>query len=67
MTAEIVDLTDYKYTKIAEKFVEIREKSSSEAAQYARETVPSEHFHILSKYIEQELIKRGEYEPKEGL
>lgn len=65
MSADIVDLDDWKYTRIAKTFVEIRKNSPNEAAQYARETVPPEKFSILSKYIELELIKMGEFEPHE--
>ena len=65
MTAEVVDLNDYKYTQIAKHFVKLRDKSPSEAAQYARDTVPAEKFSILSKYIELELVKRGDFEPHE--
>jgi len=66
MSADIVDMNDYKYTKIAQEFVRLREKNPSEAAQYARDTVDAEQFSILSKYIELELMKNGEYEPHEG-
>jgi len=65
MTADVVDFNDYKYTRIAKEFVRLRNESPSAAAQYAREQVPAEKFSVLSKYIELELIKIGEFEPHE--
>ena len=65
MTAEIVNFEDWKYTKIAKEFIEIRAKDPIRAAQFARDKVPAKDFKTLSKYIEQELIRIGEFEPHE--
>lgn len=65
MTAEVVDLQDWKYTKIAKKFLELRKESPVSAAAYARKSVEAKHFPILSRYIEQEMISNGEMEPHE--
>ena len=65
MTAEVIDFNDYKYTQIAKEFVRLREESPSAAAQYARDQVPVEKFSVLSKYIELELIRIGDFEPNE--
>jgi len=65
MSADIVDLQDWKYTKIAKKFLELRTDSPAKAAAYARESVEPKNFPTLSRYIEQEMIKNGEMEPHE--
>lgn len=62
-TAQIIDFNDYKYGKIAEEFIRLRKTDPTAAARYARESVPAENFTILSKYIELELMRNGEYEP----
>ena len=66
MTAEIVNLEGWKYTKIAKEFVEIRAKDPIAAATFARQKVRPEDFKTLSKYIELELVRVGEFEPREG-
>jgi len=66
MTVEIINFEDWKYTKIAKEFVEIRAKDPIAAATFAREKVKAEDFKILSKYIELELVRIGEFEPREG-
>jgi len=65
MSAEIIDLQDWKYTKIAKEFIRLRKLSPSEAASYARESVDPKNFSILSRYIEQEMIDNGDMEPHE--
>lgn len=65
MSADIVDMNDYKYGKIAKEFVRLRSTDPQGAARYAREQVKAEDFAILSKYIELELMRNGEYEPHE--
>ena len=65
MTAEIINLQDWKYTKIAKEFIRLREESPSKATAYARESVEPKNFPILSRYIEQEMIANGEMEPHE--
>jgi len=66
MTVEIINFEDWKYTKIAKEFVEIRAKDPIAAATFARVKVKAEDFKILSKYIELELVRIGEFEPREG-
>ena len=65
MTAEIVSFEDYKYTKIAQEFVRLRRIDPIAAARYAKDEVSASKFKILSKYIEHELVRAGEYEPNE--
>lgn len=66
MTAEIINFEDWKYTKIAKEFVEIRATDPIRAATFARDKVKPADFKTLSKYIELELIRIGEFEPREG-
>jgi len=65
MTAEIIDLQEWKYTKIAQEFVALREKDPIAAATFARGKVKPEEFKILSKYIEAELSRQRGSEPLE--
>ena len=68
MSAEIVDLKEWKYRKIAEEFVELRKTDPIAAATFARGKVKSEEFSALSVFIDAELARqRGSepYEPKE--
>ncbi len=58
-------MKSWKYEKIAARFVELRRESPKEAADYAKSQVPPAEFKILSKFIEVELHKNGEYEPNE--
>ena len=66
MSAEIINFEDYKYTKIAKEFIEIRKTDPMGAADFAKSKVKAANFKILSKYIELELIRIGEFEPREG-
>jgi len=59
MTAEIINFEDWKYTKIAKEFIEIRKTDPIGAATFAREKVKAVDFKTLSRYIEQEMINNG--------
>jgi len=65
MTAEIIDLQEWKYTKIAQEFVALRAKDPIAAATFARGKVKPEEFSILSKFIEAELSRQRGSEPLE--
>lgn len=59
MTAQIIDMKEWKYTKIAEEFVKIRATDSKAAAEYAKSKVPKEEFSILSQYIKAEITRQN--------
>lgn len=59
----VIDFNEFKYSRIALEFVNIRSKDPNAAAQFAKEKVKPEEFEILSKYIEAELSRQRGSEP----
>lgn len=57
--SKVTNIMDFKYEKIALKFLELKKSNPSGAAKYAREAVPEGDWDILSKYIQAEITRRS--------
>lgn len=57
--AEIHDIKDKRYEKIAEEFVTIYEQDKLKASEYAQEQVTEEEYETLRGFITAEFTRRG--------
>ena len=62
MTAQIINIQDWKYGKIAKEFLRIRKTDPQAAARYAQEQVKEEEYEELSKHIQSEIMRNKEPE-----
>jgi len=57
MSTNVIDLRDWKYGKIARKFMKLRATDPQAAARFARESVKPEEYSVLNEYIRSELAR----------